>query len=87
MRVWSSGDRFIPLGMQNYKKVRDYLRDRKMSLFEKEKQQVVVSGGEIVWLVNERIDQRFRVTGQTRRVLLLQVREERSGETSNDLIP
>ena len=72
--------------MQNYKKVRDYLRDRKMSLFEKEKQQVVVSGGEIVWLVNERIDQRFRVTGQTRRVLL-QVREERSGETSNDLIP
>jgi len=73
--------------MQNYKKVRDYLRDRKMSLFEKEKQQVVVSGGEIVWLVNERIDQRFRVTGQTRRVLLLQVREERSGETSNDLIP
>lgn len=87
LRVWSSGDRFIPLGMQNYKKVRDYLRDRKMSLFEKEKQQVVVSGGEIVWLVNERIDQRFRVTGQTRRVLLLQVREERSGETSNDLIP
>jgi len=73
--------------MQNYKKVRDYLRDRKMSLFEKEKQQVVVSGGEIVWLVNERIDQRFRVTGQTRRVLLLQVREERSEETSNDLIP
>ena len=73
--------------MQNYKKVRDYLRDRKMSLFEKEKQQVVVSGGESVWLVNERIDQRFRVTGQTRRVLLLQVREERSEETSNDLIP
>ena len=73
--------------MQNYKKVRDYLRDRKMSLFEKEKQQVVVSGGEIVWLVNERIDQRFRVTGQTRRVLLLHVREERSEETSNDLIP
>ena len=58
-----------------------------LSLFEKEKQQVVVSGGEIVWLVNERIDQRFRVTGQTRRVLLLQVREERSEETSNDLIP
>ena len=74
--------------MQNYKKVRDYLRDRKMSLFEKEKQQVVVSGGEIVWLVNDTNPTSVSgVTGQTRLVLLLQVREERSEETSNDLIP
>ena len=35
LRVWSSGDRFIPLGMQNYKKVRDYLRDRKCLFLRK----------------------------------------------------
>ncbi|MDD6891962.1 MAG: tRNA lysidine(34) synthetase TilS [Bacteroidales bacterium] len=73
VRKWQAGDRFVPLGMKGFKRVRDYLRDRKRSLFEKERQYVVEGGGDIVWLVGERIDQRFRVTEQTRRVLLLWV--------------
>lgn len=72
LRKWKSGDTFSPFGMRGTKKVRDYLRDRKLSLYEKEEQLVVVSGGgEIVWLVNERVDQRFCVTEETREVLVL----------------
>lgn len=74
LRKWQSGDRFIPYGMKGYKKVRDYLRDGKFSLFEKQEQCVVCMGEEIVWLVNERCDQRFCVTAATRRVLVLSVR-------------
>lgn len=76
LRKWQSGDRFMPLGMKGFKRVRDYLRDRKFSLFEKESQYVVCSGSDIVWLVNERLDHRFRVTPSTRQVLLLWVTDD-----------
>lgn len=76
LRKWQAGDRFIPFGMRGFKKVRDYLRDRKFSRFDKENQYVVCSGEDIVWLVNERTDNRFRVTEHTRRVIMLRVEKE-----------
>ena len=60
--------------MTGKKKVSDYLTDRKFTLFQKERQWVVCSGEDIVWLVNERSDHRYRVTENTRRVLLLSVK-------------
>ena len=69
IRRWQSGDRFVPFGMNGFKRVRDYLRDHKFSRFQKEEQCVVCSGTEIVWLVGERTDNRFRVTPQTRRIV------------------
>ena len=69
LRKWKSGDVFMPYGMKGSKKVRDYLRDRKLSLFEKDEQLVVTCGEKIVWLVNERVDQRFCVTSETKEVL------------------
>ena len=73
IRRWQSGDKFIPFGMRGYKSVRNYLRDIKMPLFDKENQCVVCSGNEIVWLVNERTDNRFRVTKDTRKVMVLTI--------------
>ena len=58
--------------MKGKKKVSDYLTDRKFSLFQKENQYVVCSAGQIVWLVGERSDDRFRVTEDTKRVLIIQ---------------
>ena len=73
LRKWKSGDKFVPFGMKGFKKVRDYLRDRKFSLFEKENQYAVCRGEDIVWLVNERTDNRYRVTDETKRVMMLWV--------------
>jgi tRNA(Ile)-lysidine synthase len=48
-----------------------------MSLYQKDNQYVVCSGDHIVWLVNERSDNRFRITSQTKRVLLVQIKKGR----------
>ena len=76
VRKWQSGDRFMPFGMKHFKKVRDYMRDRKYSLFEKEQQFVVLMGEDIVWLVDERVDNRFCVTDATNNILEIRVKKE-----------
>lgn len=64
------GDWFVPFGMTGRKLVSDYLTDRKVSLFEKRRQMAVCDAdGNIVWLVNERPDNRFRITKDTSAVL------------------
>ena len=71
IRKWQYGDKFVPFGMTGKKNVSDYLTDKKFTLYEKEQQCVVCSGDDIVWLVNERSDNRYRVTENTREVVLL----------------
>jgi len=65
LRIWQKGDRFVPLGMKGYKKVSDFLIDAKVPLWEKERQLVLCTHEEIVWLVGRRIDDRFKVTQAT----------------------
>lgn len=74
LRKWRSGDKFIPFGMKGFKSVRNYLRDKKFSRFEKECQLVVCDGERVVWLVNERVDNRYRVTSETRFVIKLTIK-------------
>ena len=69
LRRWREGDWFIPYGMTGRKKVSDYLIDTKVSTPEKQRQFVLLSGDEIVWLVGRRIDDRYRLTRDTENVL------------------
>lgn len=69
VRRWQEGDFFIPYGMTGRKKVSDYLTDHKVSAAEKQRQFVLLSGDEIVWLVGRRIDDRYRLTAATEEVL------------------
>ena len=69
LRRWQYGDWFIPLGMHGQKKISDYLIDAKVPLTEKEKQGVLVSGSEIVWLIGRRIDDRYKVTEKSAQVI------------------
>lgn len=69
LRRWRDGDFFIPYGMTGHKKVSDYLIDHKIPMPEKQRQFVLLSGEEIVWLVGRRIDDRYRLTPQTENVL------------------
>lgn len=66
---WQAGDWFVPLGMHSQKKVSDFLIDCKISLPEKEKQGVLMSGDSIIWLIGRRIDDRYKVTESTKRVI------------------
>jgi tRNA(Ile)-lysidine synthase len=72
LRRWKAGDSFRPLGMKGSKKISDYLINNKVSLPDKQHIRIIESGSNIVWLVNHRIDDRFKVTEKTRRVLLIE---------------
>ena len=55
--------------MEGHKKVGDLLTDMKVSHIERQRQFVLVSGEDIVWVVGRRIDERFRVNDKTEQIL------------------
>jgi tRNA(Ile)-lysidine synthase len=69
LRKWKEGDWFCPLGMNKKKKLSDFLIDQKVPLNLKDQVYVLTSNGSIVWIVNYRIDERFKVTGETKKIL------------------
>ena len=73
LRLWQQGDVFTPFGMKGRKKVSDYMTDRKFSLLRKEQQWVLCCGKDIIWLVGERTDNRFRIDSSTQRVLIIHI--------------
>ncbi len=74
LRNWRQGDIFKPLGMKGMKKVSDFLVDIKLSRFEKEKQLVLTSNEEIVWLVGKRISEDYKLNLSDTKALKLEWR-------------
>lgn len=70
LRYWKEGDRFQPLGMNGQsKKLQDFFSDLKLSRFEKEEVMILESAGKICWIVGYRLDERFKITEETNKVL------------------
>ena len=73
LRKWKDGDKFIPLGMQSFKKISDFFIDNKFSILDKNKQWLLCSGKDIVWVVSHRIDDRFRIQSTTKKLYIAEL--------------
>ena len=71
IRTWENGDRFYPLGMKNSKKISDFLNEQKVDSYKKKDQLVLTNSGNIIWVVGLRIDDRYKITDETKKVLKL----------------
>ncbi|MCF8243372.1 MAG: tRNA lysidine(34) synthetase TilS [Melioribacteraceae bacterium] len=66
LRKWRRGDRFKPLGMKNFKKVSDFLNEQKIPAHKKKDQLILENRNNIVWIIGLRIDDRYKITSQTK---------------------
>ncbi|MCW5520605.1 tRNA lysidine(34) synthetase TilS [Aureitalea sp. L0-47] len=77
VRKWEDGDYFFPFGMKGKKKLSKYFKDEKLSLVAKEKIWLLESDGQIVWIIGYRSDDRFKVDGDTDRILQITLNRNR----------
>ncbi|NQY68440.1 MAG: tRNA lysidine(34) synthetase TilS [Flavobacteriales bacterium] len=73
LRKWEDGDRFVPLGMQTKKKLSDFFIDQKLNLNEKKNIWLLMSGGDIAWIVGQRIDNRYKVSSSSKNVYRIEL--------------
>jgi tRNA(Ile)-lysidine synthase len=59
--------------MSGRKKISDFFVDEKIPLHEKRRIPILLTaGGEVIWVCGMRLDDRFKITPSTRRVLKLE---------------
>lgn len=73
LRQWQEGDWFIPLGMKGKKKISDFLIDKKTPLNLKKNIFLLTSQDTVVWILNQRADDRFKLSDSTQKVLKVEI--------------
>ena len=77
IRSVRTGDAFQPFGMKGKKKlVSDYMTDVKMNRFEKERQQLLISGKDIAWVIGRRSSDKFRIDENTTHAVIVSFKKE-----------
>ncbi len=71
------GVKFQPLGMDGTKKLKDFFMDEKVPLEERYKTPLVLSKNEIVWVAGCRIAHPYRLTQNSKKVLVLRLKKLR----------
>ncbi|MBP7210567.1 MAG: tRNA lysidine(34) synthetase TilS [Paludibacteraceae bacterium] len=73
IRKWRNGDFFYPLGMESPKKLSDFFVDTKINIAQKQDIYLLVSGNDIVWIIGKRIDNRYKINANTKKVYRLEL--------------
>jgi len=74
VRYFRNGDRFKPLHFQGEKKLSNYFTDLKIPLHERRDIPLLVCQTGIIWIMGFIIDDRFKMTSGTKRIMRLQVK-------------
>ena len=75
LRKRQEGDYFYPFGLEGKKKLSKFFKDEKLSLLAKENTWLLCSGEDIIWVMNHRLDDRYKVTHKTKNILKISVKE------------
>lgn len=74
VRFRQDGDKFMPLGMKQFKKLSDFLIDEKVPLPKKGKVPLLLNGnGEMIWVAGLRQDNRYKVSTTTKKVAIFEL--------------
>ncbi|MBL1213221.1 MAG: tRNA lysidine(34) synthetase TilS [Ignavibacteriae bacterium] len=74
LRRWKAGDKFIPLGMNNFKKVSDFLNEQQVPAYKKKEQLLLTNRNNIVWVIGLRIDNRIRYSDKCKKTYKIWMR-------------
>ncbi|PWS30842.1 tRNA lysidine(34) synthetase TilS [Pedobacter paludis] len=75
IRNWQNGDKFIPLGMRNFKKLSDFFIDEKVPLHLKTSIPILINGnGDVIWIAGMRQDNRYKLTATTKKVAIFELK-------------
>jgi tRNA(Ile)-lysidine synthase len=75
VRLLRPGDRFQPLGMAQEKKLNRFMMDEKIPKDWRRRVPLICSAGDIVWVAGWRINERYRVKPDTKKILKLEFKK------------
>ena len=73
IRHRDNGDRFIPLGITGFKKLKDFFIDEKVSKFDRDKIPIFTDSNKIIWVGGMRIDNRVAINEKTSNILRIEI--------------
>ncbi len=71
LRNRQQGDVFSPIGMMGSKKLKDYFIDRKTPREKRDEIFLLADGNEIVWIIGDLISEKYKITKQTEKVIVI----------------
>jgi tRNA(Ile)-lysidine synthase len=75
IRKKQTGDKFMPFGMKQFKKLSDFFINSKLTEFEKEQVWILENGnGDIIWVMGYRSDERYRIRGNELHLYKMELR-------------
>lgn len=77
-----SGDFLKPYGMKGTKKVKNILIDNKVPVVSRDKLLIVEDDKNIIWLEDYRINDDYKITSHTKKILIIKVVEDYDGQHS-----
>ncbi|MFA5541516.1 MAG: tRNA lysidine(34) synthetase TilS [Bacteroidales bacterium] len=75
LRKWKKGDYFYPYGLKGEKKISEFYKNLKYSIVDKENQWLLCSNDHIVWVIGQRIDDRYKITNKTKTIYRIEIEE------------
>lgn len=68
------GDRFVPMGMNGFKKLKDFFIDQKIPRQKRDQIPIIHDEEKIIWVYGYRQDDRTKVTERTENILIIAIR-------------